>query len=55
MSERDTELHVARVLLAEAMRRRHQAFAFTLLEWCGNARRRALASKRQRELFGIAR
>lgn len=51
VSERDIELHVARVLLAEAMRRRHQPFSFVLLEWAGNARRRALACHVQRRLF----
>ena len=54
MSERAIELHVARVLLAEAMRRRHQSFSFVLLEWASAARRRALAAT-PRDLFGIAR
>ncbi len=43
-TERKRNLHVARAYLAQArsFRLRGSAFAFTLLEWAGNARRRAL-------------
>ena len=48
------DLHTARVLLAEARKRRGQAFAWTLLAWAANARRRAIADRapRQGGLFG---
>ncbi len=36
------DLHIARVYLAEARRRRGQKFAVTLLLWAANARRRAM-------------
>lgn len=50
-TERELQIHHARVLLVESRKRSamaaygkgHRAFAFTLLEWAGNARRRALA------------
>lgn len=47
------DIHVARTYLAEARKRRdrHRGFAFTLLAWAGNVRRRAAASVVQRELF----
>jgi hypothetical protein len=54
---RDSTLHTARVYLAESRNRLamgHRGFAFTLLEWAGNARRRAAAMPRhpqQVELF----
>lgn len=53
MSEREANLHCARVYLAESARRTrtHRGFAFTLLEWAANARRRAAAEPAQRELF----
>ncbi len=51
MTERAQHIHSARVYLAEARRRRGQSFAFVLLEWAGNARRRAMAATVQRELF----
>lgn len=43
--QRDFEIYYARVLLREARARRrlHRGFALSLLEWAGNARRRALA------------
>lgn len=52
MSERDAAVFCARAYLAEAARRRGQPFAFVLLEWAGNQRRRAAASIVQRRLFG---
>ena len=44
-SDRELNIHTARVLLAQArhFRLRGSAFAFTLLEWAGNSRRRAMA------------
>jgi hypothetical protein len=42
-SARATAIHTARVHLAEARRRRGQLFAWTLLAWAANARRRAAA------------
>lgn len=44
-----TGLHCCRVYIAESKRRGNQPFAFTLLEWAGNARRRAMCG--QRRLF----
>lgn len=46
-TERERNLHDARVLLAQARhfrlrRNGTSVFAFTLLEWAGNARRRAI-------------
>ena len=43
-NERERHLHIARVYLAQtrSFRLRGSAFAFTLLEWAGNARRRAM-------------
>ncbi len=43
-NERERNLHVARAYLAQArsFRLRGSTFAFTLLEWAGNARRRAM-------------
>lgn len=45
--------HYCRVLLtqARAFRLRGSPFAFTLLEWAGNARRRAMVKQGQQELF----
>lgn len=51
MTARAQHIHSARVYLAEARRRRLQSFGFVLLEWAGNARRRAMAATVQRELF----
>lgn len=51
MDDRAANIHSARVYLAEARRRRGQSFGFVLLEWAGNARRRAMAATVQRELF----
>ena len=43
---RDQNIYTARVLLREAMARRGSPdFHATLLEWAGNARRRAQAAK----------
>ncbi len=44
-------LHIARVYIAEARRRRGQRFAFTLLLWAANARKRAASEPKQRDLF----
>lgn len=50
-----SESHYCRVLLAQArsFRLRGSPFAFTLLEWAGNARRRAMTNRQpaQSELF----
>ena len=54
-TERQLEVHAARVYLAEATRRRGQPFSFTLLQWAANARKRAAAipiKPRQGDLFG---
>lgn len=51
MTDRAQHIHSARVYLAEARRRRGQSFWFVLIEWAGNARRRAMAAAGQRELF----
>ena len=45
------DLHIARVYLAEARRRRGQRFAHTLLQWAANARKRAANEPQQRDLF----
>ncbi|WEK42937.1 MAG: hypothetical protein P0Y64_16590 [Candidatus Sphingomonas colombiensis] len=54
--QRDFEIYYARVLMREARaRRRARSFSAALLEWAGNARRRALAiniSPAQPDLFG---
>jgi len=47
-------LHIARVYIAEARRRRGQKFAVTLLLWAANARRRAMQEPKQRDLFAKA-
>lgn len=50
---RASNLHQARVYLTESKRRGRSSFAFLLLTWAGNARRRAMAIKEepiQREL-----
>lgn len=46
ISEREINLHCAKVYLREARVRRHRdpAFSATLLMWAANARRRAAAS-----------
>lgn len=44
-------LHIARVYIAEARRRRGQRFAHVLLQWAANARRRAASEPTQRDLF----
>lgn len=57
MTDRERDIHHWRVLMAQqaAFWRRDNGtryFAFTLLEWAGNARRRAtLSTPAQRELF----
>ena len=45
------DLHIARVYIAEARRRRGQKFAITLLLWAANARKRAASEPKQRDLF----
>jgi hypothetical protein len=55
LSEREINLHCARVYLREAQARRtsNPGFASTLLEWAGNARRRAMSERAaQGDLFG---
>jgi hypothetical protein len=42
--------HIALAYLAESHRRGRTPFAWTLMQWCANARRRAVAGS-QRELF----
>lgn len=57
MSDRTSNLHQARVYLTESKRRGRSSFAFLLLTWAGNARRRAMAVKAapaQGDLFGGA-
>ncbi|MDE2472480.1 MAG: hypothetical protein KGL35_28075 [Bradyrhizobium sp.] len=51
MTDRAFQIHFARVMLAEASRRRHQRFYWTLIEWAQKARRDAMAMPRQPELF----
>jgi hypothetical protein len=52
-TERERHLHLARVYLTQArtFRLRGSTFAFVLLEWAGNARRRALEPVGQLEMF----
>ena len=54
MTERQSHIHVARVYLTESHRRGRDPFAFTLLQWAANARRRAMAApaNEQLDLFG---
>lgn len=57
MSDRADNLHQARVYLTESKRRGRSSFAFLLLTWAGNARRRAMsvtAAPAQGDLFGGA-
>lgn len=49
LPDREASLHCARVYLTESRRRGRQPFAFVLLEWAGNARRRAAMG--QQRLF----
>jgi len=53
MSERDDNIRAARVHLGEvrARREKQRGFAFVLLGWAANARRRAARAVVQRELF----
>jgi hypothetical protein len=47
-TDREADIHTARVLLNEARaRRRSPSFHATLLEWAANARRRAAAVPRE--------
>lgn len=46
MNEREMSIHAARAYLAEARRRRGQRFAWVLLEWAANARRRAESARK---------
>ena len=55
MSSRESHIHTARVYLRESRARGRKLFAFTLLTWAGNARRRAMAVQQkpiQADLFG---
>lgn len=47
MSDRASQINLARVYMAQARATPHRSFAFTLIEWAGAARRRAAG----RELF----
>ena len=40
-TERESQIHMARVYLTEARRTKHRNWAFTLLGWAANCRRRA--------------
>jgi hypothetical protein len=57
-SDRSSELFTAKSLLRESkirFARGQRGFAFLLLEWAGNARRRAMRAPHQFDLFaGIA-
>lgn len=52
LTERQLDIRCARVYIAQAraFRRRHPAFADTLLQWAANARRRAYRANRQLEI-----
>jgi len=41
VSERASQINLARVYMAQARATPHRSFAFTLIEWAGAARRRA--------------
>lgn len=47
MSDRESNIHQARVYLTESKRRGCSSFAFLLLTWAGNARRRAATISRK--------
>lgn len=50
--DKQSNIFTAKVYLAESIRRGRQPFAFTLLTWAGNARRRAMETEQQqRSLF----
>jgi hypothetical protein len=53
MNDRDDNIRAARVHLGEvrARREKQRGFAFVLLGWAANARRRAARAVVQRELF----
>jgi hypothetical protein len=51
-TEREISLHCARVYIAESKRRGKTDFAFALLRWAANARKRAMQEPRQAALFG---
>ena len=53
MTSRDRHIHHARALLAQArvFRLRRSPFAFTLIEWAGNARMLASQPAGQLDLF----
>ena len=54
MTDRTANLYTARVYLAQSRhfyKRGHRAFAFTLLQWAADARRRAVVGRYQQELF----
>lgn len=48
---RAVHLLCARTYIGETKRRRGQPFAFTLLQWAANARRRAASEPKQGDLF----
>mgnify|MGYP006958833793 CR=1 FL=1 len=53
MTDRDRDLHQARVYLQQSRATPHRAWSILLLEWAGNARRRAMspAATVQGDLF----
>ena len=53
LTDRDAYLLCARAYLAESARRGRTDFAWLLLRWAANARRRAAATRPQMELFCV--
>jgi hypothetical protein len=51
MADGSQRFNTARALIAESKARGRSGFAFLLLTWAGNARRRAMAEPAQRGLF----
>jgi hypothetical protein len=56
LSEREINIHTARVLLGEARNRRSAPRSWcVMMEWAGHARRRAAAAiEREPDLFSLA-
>jgi hypothetical protein len=52
IDDRAMAIFTARVYLAESRRRGKQPFAFLLLEWAANARKRAAVAPMQWRMFG---
>lgn len=53
-TDREISLHCARVYIQESRRRGRTDFAWTLLRWAANSRRRAMQGPKQADLFGSA-